>query len=67
MIFYQIIIPKKDEVYVPAINRLVGRSNGMYDATETQTAIVYQISFPSRELLENFKEAVSKRLSKKLY
>ena len=63
---YQITILPKDEVYLPAINRLVGRSNGAYYTVETKNGLLYALSFPSIEMLESFKEAVTRRLSKRI-
>ncbi|HEY0091489.1 MAG TPA: hypothetical protein VGB43_03290 [Flavobacterium sp.] len=67
MIFYQMNLPKTYVEYAPAISRLVSRSKGKFDATETKTEIIYEIAFPDKITLDTFKEAVHKRMSKKMY
>lgn len=60
------IVPEKDEIFIPAINRLAKRSEGNYCTAALENGTLYELNFPNKQLLENFKEALKYRLSRKI-
>lgn len=63
---YLLTVPEKDEVYIPAINRLAKRSEGNYCTAITENGILYELNFPNQKLMQDFKDALQKRLLQKI-
>ena len=66
MAYYEMIVTEKDAVYIPSINRLAKRSEGNYCTATLESGTLYELNFPSKKRLDDFKEALQQRLSKKI-
>jgi hypothetical protein len=66
MAYFEMIVSEKDEVFIPSINRLAKRSEGNYYTAATESGTLYELNFPDKKRLDDFKTALQQRLSKKI-
>ena len=66
MAYYEMIIPAKQDEYIPAINRLARRAEAAFATATIKEGTLYELNFHTKEQLDEFKEKLRERLSKRI-